>query len=160
MLEAAIIYSSIIFGKILNIVAKEEIRQGRKYITAAKNILIILAAVFFIYLSLKLSVILFSFFGFIIFIFLRRAYPFYFLVGLAAFLSLLTANPILFLSIIFLLSITQSSLSSLNKKEIIIASVCFILPFSLIFLETFINANLNIFTGFVAGSLLAQLKGP
>ncbi len=164
MLEAIIIYLSFIFGKALHLLTKEEVKQGKKYITTAKNILIISAAALIYFNNFELSSFLFLLFGFIIFIFLKKihllAYHFYLLIGLAAFLSLLSSNPVLLLSFIFLLTIMQSSLSSLNKKEFISASIYFVLPFSLILIENFINANLNIFTGFVAGGLLAQLKGP
>ncbi len=157
MLESVIIYSALFLGKLLNATAKEELKLGKKYIAIAKSILIILTATTFIYLNFRLTQILFLLLGFIIFIFLRNIYL---LIGLATFLSFFTTNPILLLSFIFLLTLAHSSLSSLNKKEMILSSVYFAMPFSLILIENFINANSSIFTGFVAGGLLAQLKGP
>ena len=157
MLEALIIYLSIIFGSLIHVIAKEEIKLGKKYIALAKNILIILASVSLIYLNLGLSSILFLLLGFVIFIFLKNIYL---VIGAAAFLSLFAPNPVLSLSFISLLAMVHSSLSSPNKKTLISNSVYFILPFSLVLIETFIKGNLDIFIGFVAGGLLAQLKGP
>ena len=161
VLEAVIIYLSLIFGRALHLIAREEVKQGKKYIITARNIFILLTSAALIHLDFRLSSIFFLLLGFVAFIFLKRFnLLIYFLMGFATFLILLTSNPITSLLSIFLLSIMQSSLSHPNKREFLLASVYFILPFSLFFIETFIKGNSDIFTSFVAGGLLAQLKGP
>ena len=161
VLEAVITYLSLIFGRALHLIAREEAKQGKKYIITARNALIILTSAAFIYSSFRLGSILFLLLGFVAFIFLKRFnLLIYFLMGFATFLILLTSNPIIPLLFIFLLAMMQSSLSHPNKREFFVASAYFILPFSLFLIETFIKGNLDIFTSFVAGGLLAQLKGP
>ncbi|MEK6856844.1 MAG: hypothetical protein AABX49_02400 [Nanoarchaeota archaeon] len=161
MLEAVIIYLSIIFGKFLYALAKEEIKPGVKYIMAGRNGLILLVAIALIHSNFGLISILFTFFGLAAFIFLRRfSNLVYFLIGSATFLVLLTQDYMILMSFILLLAMTHSSMSS-NKKELFAATIYFVLPFSLILIETFIKGNLGIFTSFIAGGLLAQLKkGP
>ncbi len=160
-LQVLVIYSSLIFGKILYLIAKQEIKQGKKYIILARNIFIMLTSAALVYSNFKLSFILFLFLGFVIFIFLRKVNLLIcFLIGFATLLGLLTLNPIMLLLFIFLLAIAHYSLTPPSKKEILLASVYFALPFSLFFIETFIKGNLDLLTSFIAGSLLAQLRGP
>ncbi len=157
MLEAIIICSSIAFGSILHIVAKEEIKTSKKYIIFARTVLIILTATLLIYADFNPIMILSLLFGFTLFLFLKNLYL---IIGAATFLSLSSQNMVLILSSILLLTLVHSSLSAPSKKMFIRNSLYFILPFSLVLIETFIKGNLDIFTGFIAGGLLAQLKGP
>lgn len=157
MLVPIIIYLQIFFGKILNYLAKEEIQQGKKYFIFAKNLLLIIISLILFYVSLELKIIIPIVAGFIILSYFKNIY---FLIGFATLASLLTANPILPLSFILLLTLLYSSLSKFKLKEIVLASIFFFLPFILVFLETFIKANLSIFSGLAIGGLLAHLKGP
>ena len=157
MLTPIIIYLQVFFGKIVNYLAKEEIQQGKKYFIFAKNLLLIITSLILFYLTLELNIMIPIVLGFIIFSYFRNIY---FLIGLAVLSASLTINPILPLSFILLFTLLYSSLSKFKIKEIVLATVYFSIPFVLIFLETFVKANLSIFSGLAIGGLLAQLKGP
>ena len=161
VLQAIVIYSSIIFGKLLHLIAGQEVKQGKKYLFFARNVLILLASAALLHLNFKPISVLFLLVGFGVFILLKKVNSLvYLLLGSAAFLVLLTSERIILLSFIFLLAMTHSSLSAPKKKEVLISSFYLIIPFILFFIETFIKGNLDIFTSLVAGGLLAQLKGP
>ncbi|MBI2507790.1 hypothetical protein HYV89_02445 [Candidatus Woesearchaeota archaeon] len=155
MLEAVIIYSSIFLGKLLYAIAKEEIKEWKRYITSAKNLLIIFISLTLIYLSPEFKMVISIIIGFILFSFLKNMYL---LIGLSALLSIFTASTIILSSLILLLSLIYSSLSKFKMKEVIFATLYFALPFILISLETFIKANFSIFSGLAVGGLLAQLR--
>jgi len=157
MLEAVIIYSSIFLGKLLYAIAKEEIQQWKKYIVFTKNLFLISISLILVYLSSELMIVIPIIIGFIIFSYLKSAYL---SIGLSVLLSTFTTTPIILLSLFLLLVLTYSSLSKFKIREAISATVYFAIPFILIFLETFIKANLSIFSGLAVGGLLAQLKGP
>ena len=157
MLEAVIIYLSLIFGKVLYAIAKEEIHQWKKYIIFTKNLLLIFISLVLVYLSSELKIAIPIIMGFIIFSYFKNIY---FLIGLGVLLSSFTAAPIILPSFLLLLTLISSSLSKFKIKEVMSATVYFIFPFILIFLETFIKANFSIFSGLAIGGLLAQLKGP
>ena len=157
MLEAIIIYLAIFLGKLLYAIAKEEIQQWKKHIVFTKNLLLISISLILVYLSPELKIIIPIIIGFIIFSYFRSAYL---LIGLSILLSTFTTAPIILLSLLLLLALTYSSLSKFKIREAISTTVYFAIPFILIVLETFIKANLSIFSGLAVGGLLAQLKGP
>lgn len=155
MLPAIIVYFQIFLGRILHLIASSEIKSARKYLVFTKNLLLILLALTLIYSTLNFKIILPFIIGFLIFKYFQKIY---FLFGLATLISFYTQNSLPLLALTSLLVLIQTSLLSLKPKDFLIVSIYFILPFSLIFIETFINANLEIFIGLLVGGLIAQLN--
>ncbi|MAG45832.1 MAG: hypothetical protein CMH63_03620 [Nanoarchaeota archaeon] len=157
MLASIIVYLQILLGKILNKIASSEIKYAKKYLILIKNALLILITFVLIYSSLDFKLLIPFILGFIIFKYFKKMY---FLLGLLTFLSFTAKFTLLLLALASLFTLIHSSLTSLKPKEFILKSLYFILPFALIFIETFINQNSSIFIGLLAGGLIAQFKGP
>lgn len=158
MLSSFIVYLSFIFGRLLRILSLEEIKQSRREIILSRNILLVLISLMFIPLANTPSLI--SILFFILFRKVNNQYIICFMFGIIAFLSYFSSFKIIILSLMSLLIILHSSLESFKPKNFAVQSILFFIPFSLMFVETFINQNLGIFIGLVIAFLLAQLKGP
>ena len=160
MFAILIIYLNIFLGKLLHIVAQKEIKQWKKYILSAKNLLIIFISLIFIYINLNLKLIIGLIIGVVLF---NNFKNIYLSIGLTSLLSLFMPARLIILSFLLLLILVFSSLSKFKKREIFLSTLFFAIPFillSLLSLETFIKGNLSIFTGLAIGSLLVNLKGP
>jgi len=154
MLSAFIVYLSLFLGKILRLITPEEVRQYKKYLDLTKNPVLILISISFIYLSLS-PFLLTLVPSFLLFRYLKIPY---FILGLATFLSFSTSLSILPLSLILIFTLIYSSLEPWKVKPFIKDSLLFILPFTLVAIETFINANSEIFIGIVIGGLLSLIE--
>ena len=158
MLPSLLIYFQIFLGKILNKIAKSEIAQYKDYLTLTKTLLIIIISFTFLYPNFQITSLFLIPIGFLL---SYRLKNFYFFLGLSTFLTFFTPLPLLLSAFILLLTLIHSSLTPFKLKKILISTLFFILPFSLISIETFINQNPAIFFGLLVGGFLFQLrKGP
>src|SRR3989344_2856638 len=154
MLDNLIVYFSIFLGKILHLLTLEEVKLYKKHLTLSKKILTIITSLILLFLSLNLFTFILIIPSFFLFKYLKTPY---FVFGLGSFLSAFSNIPILPLSLMFILCLLHSSLEPFKKREFITSSIYFLLPFSLVFIENFINANSSIFTGILLGGLLSQV---
>ena len=153
MLPAIIVYLQIFLGKILHLIAPSEIKYAKKYLILIKNLLLISIALVLVYSSFNFKLLIPFIIGFLIFKYFKKIY---FLLGLLTFLSFYNKFTLLLLALTSLFTLIHSSLTTLKAKDFILTSIYFILPFALIFIETFINQNSSIFIGLLAGGLIAQ----
>jgi hypothetical protein len=154
MFQATLVYFSILLGKLLHKIAKEELKPSTKYIVLSKNILILFLAASLLYFNFETRTLLGIVMGFLIFKPLKNIYlP----LGLATFTSFLTPFPLILLSLTLLLTLLHSSLSKFKSKEFLLTTLFFALPFLLLFIETLINKNSSLLLGLAAGSLLTHL---
>ena len=145
---------SLIFGKLLGLITKSEIKAGSKYFLLSERLLLI-------FLGLSLLVINFNvgslgiFLGVVIYLILIRSHLFF--LGFSVVLSNLVSLEfgLLIASLVFLYLLIYSR--DLKWVEILINLIVFILPFGLIFVESFIKGNLSLFLGVVAGGVIGPV---
>jgi hypothetical protein len=155
MLQALIVYISILLGKILNKIAKEEIAQYKEYLTTTNVILIILTALSFVYFQFTTRLIMAMVIGFLVFKPIKTLYP---LLGLSTFTSFFTSTPILPLSLTTILTLFHSSLTKYQLKDLFLSLLYFSIPFLLFLIETLINQNTDRLIGLTIGGLLSQIR--
>ena len=145
---------SLVFGKLLSLVTKSEIKSGDKYFLFTEKVLLVI-------LSLSLLVIDFSvyslsiFVGVFIYLILIRSHLFF--LGFCVFLSSLVSLEfsLLIASLVFLYLLIFSR--DLKWNGILISGIIFVLPFLFFFVESFIKGNLSLFLGVVAGGVIGPV---
>jgi|SRR3989344_3418320 len=152
MLEFLIIYLSLFLGKVLHLLTKEEIKSGKKYLILSSNLLIFLISIVFLITNFNILNLLLIIPSFFMFKYLKVNY---FILGLGSFLAL---GDIMLLSLFFILCLIFSSLEAFKAEKFMISSILFILPLSLLIIETFINVNSGIFTGILIGGLISLVN--
>lgn len=148
-----LVFLSLIFGKLLSCFTREEIKEGKKYFVLIEKILLILIALNL--LIVKVSIFsLFIFLGVIIYFFFKRISLFLGLsVVVSSFVNIEFGLLIASLVFIYLLAYSRN----LKWKNIVFDCLLFLIPISLIFVESFIKANLSIFLSIIAGSVIGPV---
>ena len=146
-------FLGLIFGKLLSYFTKEEIKDGNKYFILTEKILLILIALSLLIIKIDIFS-LFIFLGVIIYFFFRRISLF---LGLSVVVSSFVNVEfgLLISSLVFIYLLVYSR--NLKWKNIIINCLLFLIPISLIFVESFIKTNLSIFLSVIAGSVIGPV---
>jgi hypothetical protein len=146
---ASVVFIAYIFGRILSILVKEEIKPGRRYFLALQRFLLVVISLTLLYISwLDYWVVLMFFLGiFASFIIKER----YFYLGLAlAVLSIISRELLVIYS--FFMIIYGISYGSLNKG-ILKRLILYALPFLVLFFN-FTTSYHYLFLSFISGALI------
>ena len=144
----------VVLGKLLGLITNEEIKEGKKYFEFSEKVLLVI-------LGISLLVVEFSVFSLSIFIgvliykLLARSSLFF--LGFGVFLSSLVSLEfgLYIASLVFVYLLINSR--DLKWRDVLINLIIFILPFGLFGVESFINANLNIFLGITVGGIIGPV---
>lgn len=153
MWQIIVVILGLVFGAFLNKRVKEEVKQGKKYFIFFERLILLVLVLLFIKLDILLLIGILI--GLVICRFFKRIY-FYFGILIGA------AKGELFLAsicLVFLFGLIYGSLSKFKLKNLILDVVVFLIPFSFLFMETFINGNLSILIGVGIGGIIQWARG-
>lgn len=150
-----LVFFGLIFGKLIGLATKEEVKAGRKYFLASERLILFILII--LLLIVKFNIFsLFIFLGIFLGIFFRSISLF---LGWGVFLSNFISKDFSLLiggiAFIYLLIYSRD----LEWKKLFYESLFFVAIFSLILVESFIKVNLSILLSISAGGLLAYI-GP
>ena len=148
-------FLGLIFGKLIGIITKEEIKEGRRYFLLTEKVLLFI--IILSLLTIKFNIFsLFILLGILLGMFLKTIGLFF---GLGVFLSnfISVEFSLLISSLAFIYLFIYSR--DLGWKKIFNECLFFAAPFGLFGVESFINGNLSSLLSISAGGLLAYI-GP
>ena len=138
-------FSGLFVGYILARIAKEEVKQGKKYLLALKNTVEIISGLAFLYLVWGDLTLLASFaIGLILCLIIRREF---FYLGLVVALSLYLEKEgfLLIASLVFIYACMYGCLIDRSKKKTSLVNFSlYLLPFLLVAVEYFISRYIQI----------------
>ena len=149
-------FLGLLAGRVISYYTKDEYKSGLKYFKLIEKILIGVIVLVLVFSKPSLWLFVYILIGIVIGFFVRRVYLFLGF-GLLSILFL-GENLILLVSVlVFFFGIVYSTVRQIKVKEIILNGLIFFIPFLLLLMKSFINANLSILLGLSIGGLLAQL---
>ena len=151
MWQLIIVILGILFGYYLGNITKDEILKGKKYFLFFENVILLILILIFLKLSflMLIGVVV----GFVIYNFFKQVY---FYLGVLVLCASLINKEIFLasVSLVFLFSLIFESLNKFKLKNFLLDIGLFLIPFSLLFVESFINTNLSILIGFSIGAVI------
>ncbi|MAH43720.1 hypothetical protein CL614_08450 [archaeon] len=149
-----LVFFGLVFGKVLGLITKEEVKNGERYFLIGERfvLLLLFVSLFFVRIDVFSVGILI---GLLVYYFLARSTVFF--VGLGVFLSnfLGVEYGLLIGSLGFLYLLIFSR--ELEWFNVLVYFVIFILPFGLFPLESFIKGNLSLFLSISAGGIIGPV---
>ena len=151
MWQIIIVILGILFGLYLGNIAKDEIKNGRKYFLFFQSV--ILLVLILIFLKLSFLILMGVVIGVIIGRFFKQIYLY---LGVLILCSSFIGKEIFLaaISLVFLFSLIFQSLSKSKLKRVLFDVILFLIPFSLLFVESFINGNLDVLVGIGIGGVI------
>lgn len=157
MWQGIIVILGLIFSFFLGKIAKEEVKQGRKYFLFSEKILLLVIIIIAFFYKLSVLSLIGIVIGLIICRFFKKIY-FYFGIIVIGGIN----NKELFLaliSLIFLFSLVYGSLEKFKLRNFFVNLIIFILPFSLLLVESFINSKIGFLIGVGIGGVIEWARG-
>ena len=144
----------LIFGHILSILAKEEVKPGKRYFLLSQKILLGILGISLLYFAYPFNYLHLLFFCLGIFtgMFIKKVYLF---LGLASFLSFYIPQILIINIIILLFGLPYGTLLKRNKLTLNI--ILFLTPFLLYFISNYLILSLPYFLSFAAATLLPTI---
>lgn len=158
MWQIIIVILGLVFGAFLSKRVKEEVKQGKKYFIFFERLILVLF-IFILILLYRINVIILIgvVVGLLIGKYFKRIY-FYFgivIVSVAKNVELL----LIFISLVFLFGLIYGARNKFKLKNLILDVVVFLIPFSFLFMETFINSKIGFLIGFSMGGIIQWARG-
>ena len=149
-------FLGLLAGKIIFYYTKDEYKSGLKYFRLIEKILIGVIVLVLLFSKPSLWLFVYVLIGIVVGFFVKKVYLFLSL-GLLSVLMLSNNLILLVAVLVFFFGIVYGTVRQIKVKRIILNALIFFIPFLLLVMKSFINANLSILLGLSIGGLLAQL---
>ena len=151
MWQIIIVILGILLGFYLGNIAKDEVKNGRKYFLFFESVILLILILIFVKLSFLM--LIGAVIGAVICKFFKQIY---FYLGILVLCASFISKEIFLasISLVFLFSLIFEGLNKSKLKNFLLDVILFLIPFSLLFVESFINSNLSILIGFSIGAVI------